>query len=168
MCPSISSKPGFSVINVKLKVKFRKWCNQGAPVIVLCCKINAGTYRVNWGNCFIISVPHVQVSAIVLHSYTKTLQWKYRHFDKIFHHWLHWKLSEWQLPLQPVMKISSKWHFCFSEAIFGCQFLFCTVVLKVKMQIKFIVVCMYMSYSNVGLCYFYVYRESVHQIILYT
>ena len=23
------------------------------------------------------------------------------------HHWLHWKLSKWQLPVQPVMKISS-------------------------------------------------------------
>ena len=32
-----------------------------------------------------------------------------------FHHWLHWKLSKWQLPVQPVMKISSKWrHFRFS------------------------------------------------------
>ena len=31
------------------------------------------------------------------------------------HHWLHCKLSKWQLPVQPVMKISSKWrHFCFS------------------------------------------------------
>ena len=31
-----------------------------------------------------------------------------------FHHWLHWKLSKWQLPVQPVIKISSKWrHFCF-------------------------------------------------------
>ena len=33
-----------------------------------------------------------------------------------FHHWLHWQLSFWQLPVQPVMKISSKWrHFRFSE-----------------------------------------------------
>ena len=32
-----------------------------------------------------------------------------------FHHWLHWKLSFWQLPVQLVMKISSKWqHFRFS------------------------------------------------------
>ena len=32
-----------------------------------------------------------------------------------FHHWLHRKLSKWQLPVQPVMKISSKWqHFHFS------------------------------------------------------
>ena len=32
-----------------------------------------------------------------------------------FHHWLHWKLSKWQLPVQPVMKILSKWqHFRFS------------------------------------------------------
>ena len=33
-----------------------------------------------------------------------------------FHHWLHRKLSFWQLSVQPVMKISSKWwHFRFSE-----------------------------------------------------
>ena len=32
-----------------------------------------------------------------------------------FHHWLHWKLSKWQLPVQPMIKISSKWqHFRFS------------------------------------------------------
>ena len=32
-----------------------------------------------------------------------------------FHHWLHRKLSFWQLSVQPVMKISSKWrHFRFS------------------------------------------------------
>ena len=30
-----------------------------------------------------------------------------------FHHWLHWKLSKWQLPVQSMMKISSKWwHLC--------------------------------------------------------
>ena len=35
-----------------------------------------------------------------------------------FHHWLHWKLSFWQLSVQPVMKISSKWrHFRFSECM---------------------------------------------------
>ena len=33
-----------------------------------------------------------------------------------FHHWLHRKLSYWQLSVQPVMKISSKWqHFCCSD-----------------------------------------------------
>ena len=33
-----------------------------------------------------------------------------------FQHWLHRKLSIWQLLVQPVMKISSKWqHFRFSE-----------------------------------------------------
>ena len=37
-------------------------------------------------------------------------------FWRNFNHWLHWKLSFWQLPVQPVMKISSKWrHFRFSE-----------------------------------------------------
>ena len=33
-----------------------------------------------------------------------------------FHHCLHWKLSKWQLSVQSVVKISSKWHhFHFSE-----------------------------------------------------
>ena len=33
------------------------------------------------------------------------------------HHWLHRKLSKWQLSVQPVMKISSKWlHFRFSDS----------------------------------------------------
>ena len=37
-------------------------------------------------------------------------------FWRNFNHWLHWKLSFWQLPVQPVMKISSKWrHSRFSE-----------------------------------------------------
>ena len=32
-----------------------------------------------------------------------------------FNHWLHRKLSFWQLSVQPVMKFLSKWwHFCFS------------------------------------------------------
>ena len=32
-----------------------------------------------------------------------------------FHHWLHWKLSKWQLSMQPVTKMPSKWqHFRFS------------------------------------------------------
>ena len=36
-------------------------------------------------------------------------------FWQNFHQWLHLKLSKWQLPVQSVMKISSKWrHFRFS------------------------------------------------------
>ena len=34
-----------------------------------------------------------------------------------FYHWLHQKLSKWQLPVQPVTKISSKWwHLLFDNA----------------------------------------------------
>ena len=34
------------------------------------------------------------------------------------HHWLHRKLSKWQLSVQPVMKLSSKWwHFRFSDSV---------------------------------------------------
>ena len=47
-----------------------------------------------------------------IHTYTET---KMSSFWWNFHHWLHWKLSFWQLSVQPVMKISSKWrHFRFS------------------------------------------------------
>ena len=39
-----------------------------------------------------------------------------------FNHWLHRKLSFWQLSVQPVMKISSKWrHFCFSVCVSKLQ-----------------------------------------------
>ena len=34
-----------------------------------------------------------------------------------FYHWLHWKLLKWQPPVQPVINISSKWHFRFSVCI---------------------------------------------------
>ena len=45
-------------------------------------------------------------------------------FWRNFNHWLHWKLSFWQLPVQPVMKISSKWrHFRFSVIAQGWGFL---------------------------------------------
>ena len=55
----------------------------------------------------------------VLSSNTET---KMSSFWWNFHHWLHWKLSKWQLPVQPMMKISSKWrHFRFSEGLTHIQ-----------------------------------------------
>ena len=43
-------------------------------------------------------------------------------FWRNFNHWLHWKLSFWQLPVQPVMKISSKCrHFRFSVISLRCH-----------------------------------------------
>ena len=44
---------------------------------------------------------------VLLQSVTET---KMSSFWRNFHHWLHWKLSFWQLPVQPVMNISSKWR----------------------------------------------------------
>ena len=43
-----------------------------------------------------------------------SLKQKCRHFDENFRYRLHQKLSKWQLSVQPVMKISSNWHFRFS------------------------------------------------------
>ena len=76
-------------------------------------------------------------------SYTET---KMSSFWRNFNHWLHWKLSFWQLPVQPVMKISSKWrHFRFSGrhtdingemyVTYVCLFVFCSVDKRV-VQIK--------------------------------
>ena len=57
----------------------------------------------------------VSVLPKFVHSYTNT-ETEMSSFWWNFHHWLHWKLSKWQLPVQPVIKISSKWrHFRFSE-----------------------------------------------------
>ena len=61
-----------------------------------------------------------------LPTYTET---KMSSFWRNFHHWLHWKLSFWQLPVQPVMNISSKWRlFRFSvdkchldPLLYGCH-----------------------------------------------
>ena len=68
-----------------------------------------------------------QRSVLVVSSHDDVIKWK--HFPRYWpftetemssfwrnlHHWLHRKLSNWQLSVQPVMKISSKWlHFRFS------------------------------------------------------
>ena len=37
-----------------------------------------------------------------------------------FHLWLHWKLSKLQFAVQPVMKISPKWNFHFSDCCLNC------------------------------------------------
>ena len=50
----------------------------------------------------------------LLRTYRLYTETKMSSFWWNFHHWLHWKLSKWQLPVQPVIKISSKWrHFRF-------------------------------------------------------
>ena len=55
-------------------------------------------------------------ATLVFSTPDKKMKRGYRQFGWNFRHWLHWKLSEWQLPVQPVTKISSKWwHFRFSE-----------------------------------------------------
>ena len=64
--------------------------------------------------CTALSVKALQIHiAGLLRTETEmsSFWWKFRH-------WLHRKLSKWQLPVQPVMKISSKWrHFRFSVCL---------------------------------------------------
>ena len=61
---------------------------------------------------------HYDVTAMnspVLSMVVSLTETKMSSFWRNFNHLLHWKLSFWQLSVQPVMKISSKWrHFRFS------------------------------------------------------
>ena len=57
----------------------------------------------------------LEMLVAIVFSFTET---KMSSFWRNLHHWLHWKLSKWQLSVQPVMKISSKWqHFRFSVRV---------------------------------------------------
>ena len=64
---------------------------------------------------------HPYLSGLLRWHCTET---KMSSFWRNFHHWLHWKLSFWQLPVQPVMIISSKWRhfrFCVGAVIWLSQ-----------------------------------------------
>ena len=52
-----------------------------------------------------------------LHSTNSDTEAEMSSFWWHFHQWQPWKLSFWQLPVQPLMKISSKWQHFFS----GCS-----------------------------------------------
>ena len=64
----------------------------------------------------IMSRSNLKAHGLIIEMGRSSLWWN-------FNHWLHWKLSKWQLPVQPVMKISSKWHFQFSDVPQEMQFL---------------------------------------------
>ena len=57
--------------------------------------------------------------SMLLHCWLPTLtDTKMLSFWRNFRHWLYWKLSFRQFPVQPLMKISSKWrHFYFSAIV---------------------------------------------------
>ena len=55
-----------------------------------------------WANVDLSATPVQQLGSKL------SLTWKRHHFWRHFHYKLHRKLSFWQLPVQPVMKISSK------------------------------------------------------------
>ena len=62
----------------------------------------------------LIHCPNDSPTCNVAIAYTET---EMSSFWRNFHHWLHRKLSKWQLSVQSVIKISSKWqHFRFSVA----------------------------------------------------
>ena len=62
--------------------------------------------------CVVVSLEILRSQLPRVYCYTET---EMSSFWWNFHHWLHWKLSKWQLPVQPMIKISSKWrHFRFS------------------------------------------------------
>ena len=89
---------------------------------------SSGLLHWHWGNHVIRPIPEKQPWKIwVKMISTKTQQKSNRVHNSLkrkcpsfwqnFNHWLHWKLSFEKLPVQPVMKISSKWrHFYFSNS----------------------------------------------------
>ena len=80
-----------------------------------CANLSEGIELINACQIYFVEcVSKIKHILSVIH-YTIT-ETKMSSFWLNFHHWLHWKLSFWQLPVQPVIKISSKWrHFCFSD-----------------------------------------------------
>ena len=61
-----------------------------------------------------------------------------------FHHWLHWKLSFWQLPVQPVMNISSKWRlFRFSERLWSNSNLYSVMLPPTAILVCVLKACCY-------------------------
>ena len=65
-----------------------------------------------------------EIAAILSRPQCVNTETKMSSFWWNFHHWLHRKLSKWQLSVQPVTKISSKWwHFRFSERLISAAFL---------------------------------------------
>ena len=76
-----------------------------------------------------------------------------------FNHWLHRKLSFWQLSVQPVMKISSKWrHFCFSDDVrclhpWKCYAMKASCALQVIIITIIITIAFHYHRNNTGVGY---------------
>ena len=88
-----------------------------------------------WGLWLIvrgICIIHWNIMVIITETEMLSFWWN-------FHHWLHWKLSFWQLSVQPVMKISSKRrHFRFSDApglCYDCLFKLWRIIHPVAVKI---------------------------------
>ena len=82
---------------------------------------------------------------------SNTTETKMSSFWWNFHHWLHWKLSFWQLSVQPVMKISSKWrHFRFSDRIRG--WVYCVTALHASHVSIYVNNYRYILTVNVFVC----------------
>ena len=74
--------------------------------------------RIYRTSSLIIWLIHCKTSSELAAAYLPFTETEMSSFWWNLHHWLHCKLSKWQLPMQPVIKISSKWrHFRFSVFI---------------------------------------------------
>ena len=65
-----------------------------------------------WTNSLVITY----FTIVNIYKHSKNTVKEMSSFWLHFHHWLHWKLSKWHLPVEPVTKMSSKCHFNFSES----------------------------------------------------
>ena len=96
-------------------------------------------YKVSKSLLNFIELEHADWRPFMRLKYTTFTETKMSSFWRNFHHWLHWKLSFWQLPVQPVMNISSKWRlFRFSVVPESCTFLFQKWLKKYKYSLLFL------------------------------
>ena len=76
------------------------------------------TNRASWKDkctCIVYSVFGIDISGIKILTYVKPIHWNRNVILMNFCHWLHWKLSFWQLSVWPVTRILVKWwHFHYS------------------------------------------------------
>ena len=96
--------------------KWRPFCPGGDELRFDNERCRQGCYMIPCNHC-----PNMQDQLCVMNLSTFAMDntaehWNENVFWRNFNHWLHWKLSFWQHPVQLVMKISWKWQlFCFSE-----------------------------------------------------
>ena len=87
-----------------------KWTNGGIAYISIYVSLGLDDLNIHEASLEIYSLLYVLCCAFIVlfWLYPQFLHWKEMSFWRNLHHWLHRKLSKWQLHVHPVTKVSSK------------------------------------------------------------